>query len=144
MEFFRRRSAGPPQLAPLVRVPTLEEQRAGATIPANAGLFTEESLAALQRFLRDLFHVQEAGLPPGQFTGQPTQVQAGVDAETGLPSVGWSTGLHQHSVLTAAAEELTPISTNTEGTSAALARADHTHDMSRVMADVMSKVSLGF
>lgn len=142
--FFTRRGSAPPQLAPLIKPLTLGEMRRGEVAPSNVGYWTEEALAALQRYLRDAFQVQEAGLPPGQFTGTPTNIQAGVPGDTGSPAVGWSTGLHQHHVLTGVASALSPTSINTEGTSNALARADHTHDMSAVLGDVMSKVSLGF
>ena len=144
MGFSLRRPFPPPQLAPLVRPLTPEEVKKGKQTPSNVGYWTEASLAALQRWIRDLFHAYEGGLPPGQFTGVPTQVRAGVDGETGLPEMGWSTGLHRHAILTLPAAVLTPISISIEGVSPALARADHTHDMSRVMADVMTKVSLGF
>lgn len=144
MGFFKRRALPPPQLAPLPKPLSYDDLKKGKRNPPNAYLWTEESLAALQRFLRDIWSVQEGGLPAGQFEGAPTQVRAGEDAESGSPELGWSPGIHKHPIYTTAAVALTPLSTNTEGSGPALARSTHTHDMSQVEADVMSKVSLGF
>lgn len=46
-----RRPAGPPQLAPLIHIAK------GEAPPDNAGLWTEESLAALQRYLRETYNL---------------------------------------------------------------------------------------
>lgn len=144
MGLFRRFPAPPPQLQPLVKPLSSKDLKEGKDSPPNAGLWTEESLAALQRFLRDLWSTVEGGLPAGQAKVAPPQIKAGDAADVGSPEMGWATGSHKHSILTSSATSLTPISTSTEGAGTALARADHTHDMSRVEADVMSKISLGF
>lgn len=134
-----RRSSGPPQLHP---VPKLKLYLKGA--PENAVVWTEESIAALQRFLNDWYLVQEGGLPPGQSTTIPTPIEAGVDGDVGNPASGWAVGNHRHEIATDEAIGLAPDSENEEGVGSELARADHEHDMSEVMAGVMSAVSIGF
>ena len=98
----------------------------------------------LQEFLERLLAKVLGGIPAGFNDVAPTDVQAGVSADAGEESTGWASADHVHAVIAGAAVALTPVSTSTEGSSSGLARADHTHDMSQVMADVMSKVSLGF
>ncbi len=140
--FGRRFPLKPPQLAPTLRPPSAAEIKKGTGFPPNAVIWTEEAFQALQRFLRDLFQTVEGGLPEGQYEGVPTEVRAGLAGATGPPTLGWATGLHRHAIFTAQASALTPVSTSTEGASEALARADHTHDMKAVMADVLAKTYL--
>ncbi len=98
----------------------------------------------LQDFLERLDARISGGIPAGFNSIDPEQVEAGDVADPGVELDGWAAASHTHPVLTDIAVELKPVSTSAEGTSSGLARADHTHDMSKVMADVMSKVSLGF
>lgn len=135
----RRFPLKPPQLTPSIKPLSPEEARKGKPYPDNAILWTEEALQALQRFLRDLHQTVEGGLPAGFFTGAPTQVRAGLPSLPGDPGSGWSSGTHRHAIFTAQASPLTPVSLSAEGGSAALSRADHTHNVTRIMADVLAK-----
>ncbi len=142
MAFFRRLPLRPPQLAPVFK-PTPEELKSGK-LPSNAILWSEEAFHALQRFLQDIFSTQEGGLPAGQFTGVPASVEAGVAGLPGVSETGWATGSHKHPIETGIAAILTPVSTSIEGSGVDLARASHTHDMKKVMADVLAKCYLRF
>ncbi len=114
------------------------------TAPRIAGRDPKTYAQELQDFLERLFAKVVGGIPAGFNEVVATEVEAGVSASAGTESTGWSAADHQHSVLTGSAAALTPLSTSTEGSGLALARADHSHDMSQVMGDVMSKVSLRF
>lgn len=113
-------------------------------VPPLIGRTWNESARPLYEFLRKLWASEADGIPAGFEDQTPTQVAAGATASAGTENSGWAAADHTHDVATAAASGLEPDSTNAEGSSASLARADHAHDMSKVMADVMSKVSLGF
>jgi hypothetical protein len=114
------------------------------TPPRIVGRLPFRYAQELQEFLEQLFHKAMGGIPAGFNDVAPVDVMAGIAADAGTELTGWAAADHVHAILTDDALALTPVSVNTEGSSPALARADHTHDMSRVMADVMSKVSLGF
>ncbi len=97
----------------------------------------------LQEFLEKIDSKVTGGIPAGFNEVDPEAVEAGDTASPGSELQGWAAADHTHAVTTGPAVELTPVSTSQEGTSSGLARADHTHDMKKVMADVLAKVSLG-
>lgn len=140
--YFRRLPLPPPQLAPLVRPPSAKEAKKGKNSPPNTGLWTEESLAALQRFLRDLWSALEGGLPAGRSTIAPSRVEAGANADVGSADTGWSTGSHVHSILTGAAGSVTLGTSAAEGASPSLTRSDHVHETITLLAQIRNEISL--
>jgi len=113
-------------------------------VPGLVGKPWNEVSRPLYEYLRKLWASEADGIPAGASIDTPTSIDAGDTGSVGDPNSGWAAGDHEHAVTTASASALEPDSTSAEGSSAGLARADHSHDMSKVMADVMSKVSLGF
>jgi hypothetical protein len=100
----------------------------------------EDVAPQLHDFLRKLWDSEADGVPSG-FNGLvPTTVEAGVGTGIGDPGTensGWAAADHDHVASTGTPVALTPSSVNSEGTSTALARSDHTHDMSAVGDDAM-------
>ena len=85
------------------------------------------------------------GLPAGfGATVLPLAIEAGATGSKGQETSGWAAANHQHPIVTGQASALSLSSTSTEGAGAGLARAGHTHDMSRVGTEVLIRVSLGF
>jgi len=113
-------------------------------VPGLIGRAWPEVARPVYEFLRKIWDSEADGIPAGFNAEVPTQVEAGAAASAGTENSGWAAADHQHAIATTTASGLEPDSTNAEGSSAYLSRADHAHDMSKVMADVMSKVSLGF
>ena len=120
------------------------KRRFVGSVPGLIGKPWNEVSKPLYEFLRKLWGSEAGGIPPGATEDTPTDIEAGDTGDVGDPESGWAAGDHTHGVSTSTASALEPDSTSTEGSGTALARADHTHDMSKVMADVMSKISLGF
>lgn len=93
----------------------------------------------LEEFLRSLAST-DLGVPSGKTSSVPERIEAGKAASSGSEATGWAAGDHSHAVATAPAVALTTASTNTEGISSRLARADHTHDTTALGSGNASRV----
>lgn len=100
----------------------------------------------LERFLRKLYDSEVDGIPAGFNSVTPSTIQAGVSSDPGTEAAGWMAADAVHDVLTAPATDLA--NANAEGTSNALARADHKHKRSvRIKfngADVGTRNAINF
>src|SRR5574341_447739 len=94
-------------------------------VPVMARRAWEDVGPELERFLRKLYDSETNGIPAGFNNVNPTNVQAGTTGTPGTEASGWAAANHQHPVLTGAGTNLA--NANAEGTSSALARADHKH-----------------
>lgn len=79
----------------------------------------------LEAFLDGLKDSNDEGLPAGFSATTPSQIQAGVDADEGEPTDGWTPPSHVHEVETATPSHPTG-SAASEGSGSALMRADAT------------------
>jgi len=73
-----------------------------------------------------MFDSENDGLPAGFKGIVPLEVQAGIIGDAGEESAGWASSTHEHAARTAAPTYL-GLYDALEGTSSALARADHIH-----------------
>lgn len=124
-------------------------RRYTSRIPRLTGRAWEDVARELEEFLRRTADSSNSGIPPG--FGGPGGVGSGssqsgngvqdvfADAtpSAGTENMGWAAVDHQHNALTAAAVALIPSSINEEGTGEPLARADHSHDVSALVADAL-------
>lgn len=113
-------------------------------VPGLIGRAWPEVARPVYEFLRKIWDSEADGIPAGFGNTPPNTIVAGSTASAGTENAGWMAADATFAIFTAPASSLEPDSINTEGSSVAVSRADHVHDMSKVMADVMSKVSLGF
>lgn len=128
MALSRRLPLKPPQLTPTVHPLSFEELKKGTKYPSNAVLWTEESIQALQRFLRDL-HETMQGQPAGFTEIPPFDIRADNISDRGSPSVGWATGAHKHAVPTGMPVPIGVELPEQIGASPFLSRADHRHEV---------------
>lgn len=100
----------------------------------------------LQRFLEKLSKQVFGGIPAGFNEVVPEDISADDTGSAGSESSGWAAADHQHAILTDTAVDLED--SNSEGTSASLSRADHTHKRSvRVqleLVDVSTRNAISF
>lgn len=98
------------------------------------GRHPDDYAEELQRFLEKLAKQVHGGIPAGFNEETPTRVEADVSADPGTETAGWAAADHQHDVAVESAGGLG--NANAEGSSNALARADHVHKRDvRVFAD---------
>lgn len=112
--------------------------------PKVIGVPPEDYARPLQAFIDRVWDSEAEGVPAGFKDSNPAAIGAGVSADPGLVTAGWSAADHVHAATTTSAVAADPDGGSSEGSGVALARAAHTHSMALVMADVLSKVSLGF
>lgn len=109
-------------------------------VPGLAGRPWPDVASQLQDYLRRLHDSEADGVPPGFNDRIPEPVEAGIGTGLGDPgteSLGWAAADHDHVATTGVPVALTAASTNDEGTDTALARADHTHDVSALSEDAL-------
>jgi hypothetical protein len=101
----------------------------------------EDVAQQLEDYLRKLGESAADGIPPGFNNLLPQNVTGstgGADlGDPGLENDGWASASHRHIAETGIAHALTPTSVNAEGSSPALARADHDHDTSALVDEAM-------
>ena len=100
----------------------------------------EDVAPGLQDFLRKLWDSEADGIPAGFNEQVPTTVEAGVGTGIGDPGTegaGWAAADHDHVASTGTPIGLDPTSVNDEGVSTALARSDHSHDVSALVDESM-------
>lgn len=85
----------------------------------------EDVAQELEEYLRKLLYQITGGIPAGFNNVTPTNINANDVGSPGTEGSGWAAADHTHDVDTDTAVGLA--NANAEGTSGALARADHTH-----------------
>jgi hypothetical protein len=100
-------------------------RRIGPAFPRLTRIGWESAAQPLEDFLRWLYQAWGEGIPPGFLKSNPTTIEAGVSADPGEELSGWAAADHTHAVSTA--DPVIIGTDNDEGSSASLARADHTH-----------------
>lgn len=109
-------------------------------LPKFAGKAWEDVSHQLDDLLRKLWDSESNGVPSGFKDLVPSTVEASSGSGLGDPGdliTGWAASNHDHIASTATPVSLNPSSVNTEGTSNALARADHQHDVSAIVDESM-------
>jgi len=112
--------------------------------PKVIGIPPEDYARPLQAFIDRVWDSESEGIPAGFTDTDPETLAAGSTPDPGTEGTGWAAADHAHPLLTAPASGADPDAASSEGSGSAVARADHGHSMALVMADVLSKISLGF
>ncbi len=103
-------------------------------VPKLDGMPWNAIAGALERYLRRLKD-GVSGIPGGFKESDPTEIQAGDTADPGTESASWAAADHTHAVSTDTPEDLTATGADSaEGSSTSLARADHVHDTTDLLA----------
>lgn len=113
--------------------PPIPQNLSGSTWPI--------ARAPIHRILQWLLDYT-VGIPGGFKDEDPTDIQAGVDADPGAQGDGWASASHTHHVETAAPDALVLGQVSDEGDGTALVRADAHPDTIGLAAQVLALVSL--
>lgn len=117
-------------------------RRLAEVVPRLVGRAPERYAQELQDFLEALERRSVNSIPPGFNDVPPEPLVPGAPASPGTEGSGWAAADHTHAIPTGPGVELTPVSPNGEGLAPAFARSDHTHSVTKVMADVLAKAYL--
>lgn len=89
----------------------------------------EDVSRELEEYLRRLWASEADGIPPGFKDVLPESVSAGTAGTAGDETQGWAAATHQHVATTAAPVPVGLLLPDAAGSSGALARSDHRHEV---------------
>lgn len=107
-------------------------------VPRLVGRSPEDYSRELQNFLERL---DDYAVITTVSEDDPQTIEAGDAADPGTFQTGWSAGDHVHPVNTSAPVDITLGAVAAEGTSKALARADHVHGTVALEAEIDAKIA---
>jgi hypothetical protein len=81
----------------------------------------------LQGFTNKVADSEGGGIPSGFSDVNPSTIVAGAAADPGVETDGWASAEHVHPISTGSAVDISEVFVSSEGTSTALARANHIH-----------------
>lgn len=110
------------------------------TAPRIVGRSPSDYAQELQEFLEKLLNKAVAGIPAGFNAIVASVIQAGVSSDSGSESSGWAAADHAHGILTAAPADISLGASASEGTSPALARADHVHGTIALQSEILALI----